>query len=71
MGKDAGWVRKLTECAVRQTRRLANGLMLAMPLLAQAGVLGTPSLSPLSIEATVASAVTVSISITDPNYILG
>ncbi|WP_201495685.1 choice-of-anchor X domain-containing protein, partial [Rubrivivax sp. A210] len=47
------------------------GALLFVATLAQAGVLGTPSLSPLSIEATVASAVTVSISITDPNYILG
>ena len=54
----------------------AAGLAVAAALLgltgqAQAGTLGTPALSPASINAGSATAVTFSISITDPNYLAG
>ena len=47
---------------------LGVGLLLGS---AQAGTLGTPTLNPDHIVAGTASAVTVSVSITDPNYIVG
>ena len=57
---------------VRGLAGLAWGLITLLGgAVAQAGTLGTPSLTPDRVVAGVASAVTVSVSITDPNYMAG